>query len=115
MPAVQKFQQLKSCLRGEAEKLITNFSLTNENYESAWSLVKQRYDNPYELTRSHLRSLTPLSMCKETATDIRRLLNKTSSSIKPLCNLKRPVEHWDDLIVFLVTEKFDPETRRLWE
>lgn len=54
-------------------------------------------------------------MCKETATDIRRLLNKTSSSIKALRNLKRPVEHWDDLIVFLVTEKFDPETRRLWE
>lgn len=35
MPAVQKLQHLKGCLRGEAEELISNFSLTNDNYNAA--------------------------------------------------------------------------------
>lgn len=115
MPAIHKLQHLKSCLRGEAEELISNFSLTNENYEAAWSLVKQRYDNPYELTRAHLRTLTSMQLCKENASDIRRLINRISSSLLALRNLQRPVDHWHDLIVFLVTEKLDFETRKLWE
>lgn len=115
MPAVQKLQHLKSCLRGEAEELVANFSLTNENYEAAWSLLKQRYDNPYELTRAHLRTLNALPSCKESASDLRKLMNRTSSTLLALRNLKCPVEHWDDFIVVLVTDKLDMETRRMWE
>lgn len=101
MPAVQKLQHLKSCLRGEAEEMVANFSLTN--------------DNPYELTRAHLRALNTLPSCKDSAADLRKLMNRTSSTLKALRNLRRPVEHWDDFIVVLVTDKLDAETRKMWE
>lgn len=115
MPPVQKLQHLKSCLRGDAAEIVSNFSLTNENYSAAWNLLNKRFDNPYELTRSHLNTLHSLNLCKENAADLLKLLNRTSSTLLALRNLKRPVEHWDDWIVFIVTKKFDAETRKIWE
>lgn len=115
MPDVQKLQHLKSCLRGEAEELISNFSLTNDNYDVAWALLNQRYNNVYEIARAHMRTLTSLPLCKESSSDLRRLLNKTSATLLALRNLKRPVDYWSDWIVHHVTEKLDNETRKLWE
>lgn len=115
MPPVQKLQHLKSCLRGDAAEIVSNFSLTNDNYEAAWVLLQKRFNNPYELTRSHLNTLHSLPICKESAVDLRKLLNRTSSTLLALRNLKRPVQHWDDWVVYLVTSKFDAETRKIWE
>lgn len=115
MPPVQKLQHLKACLRGDAEDIVANFSLTNDNYEAAWKLLKQRYDNPFELMRVHLRTLKSLNTCKESAADLRKMLNRTSSTLLALRNLNRPVQYWDDWIVDLIADKFDAETRRMWE
>lgn len=115
MPSIQKLQYLKSVLRDEPEELIRNFGLTAENYESAWKLLNERYDDKRELIISHFRILTSFVHCTGLADDLRRIINKTASSLLALKNLGRPIEAWDDWIVFHVCDKLDAETRRLWE
>lgn len=115
MPAVQKLQFLKGVLRDEPEELIRNFGLTAENYECAWKLLNDRYNNRRELIMSHIRALIFLPVCSESADDLRRLTNKTSSSLLALKNLGRPIAEWDDWIVFHICEKLDNNTRCMWE
>lgn len=107
MPAVQKLQYLKSVLRSEPEELVRNFGLTAENYELAWLLLNERYNNRRELVASHLRILTSLPACEESADDLRRLSSKTASSLLALRNLGRNIDEWNDWIIFYVCEKLD--------
>lgn len=106
---MQKLQYLKSVLRAEPEELIRNFGLTNENYESAWKLLNDRYNNKRELIIAHLRVLTSFTVCGGSADDLRRIINKTASSLLALRN------EWNDWVVFHICEKLDNETRRMWE
>lgn len=115
MPAVQKLQFLKSVLRGEPEELLRNFALTAANYDSAWNLLNQRYNNRRELIICHLRVLTSLAPCSASADELRKITNTTASTRMALTNLGRPTGEWDDWFVFHVCEKVDAETRRLWE
>lgn len=115
LPNVQKLQFLKGLVKGEAEELIQNFRLTNDNYVTAWELLTRRYNNNRELLKSHLRVIVSAPTCGENADDLRRLTNKIASSLLALRNLDRPVDEWDDWVVFHVLDKVGSETRRLWE
>lgn len=42
---IQKMQYLKSSVRGDAAKLISNLEITNDNFSLAWQLLNNRYDN----------------------------------------------------------------------
>lgn len=42
---VQKFYYLQSCLKGEAAQLIQSIEIFNVNYNIAWNLLKERYEN----------------------------------------------------------------------
>lgn len=45
LPAKEKLVRLKNHEKGEALKLIQNLSVTENNYEAAWEILNQRYDN----------------------------------------------------------------------
>lgn len=116
MPAVQKLQYLKSLVKGEAEELVRNFVLNSENYASAWQLLNSRYNNVRDLVWSHMRAITSQRVCRESADEIRRLMNRTASAILALANLGRPtIGAADDWIVFHIVEKLDQESRKMWE
>ncbi|XP_062703605.1 uncharacterized protein LOC134286057 [Aedes albopictus] len=57
IPCVQKFQYLRSALRGDALKLIESLTITANNYAIAWGSLLDRYSNPYLLKKKHLQSL----------------------------------------------------------
>lgn len=116
MPDVQKLQYLKSLVKGEAEELVRNFTLNSENYASAWQLLNSRYNNLRDLVWAHMRAITSQRMCRESADEIRRLMNRTASAVLALANLGRPIiGAADDWIVFHIVEKLDQETRKMWE
>lgn len=115
MPAVHKLQYLKSLVKGNAEELLRNFTLNNENYASAWKLLNDRYNNERELVWAHMRAIVYQPKCNESADDLRRLMNRTASAALALANLGRPTEAAGDWIVFHVLEKLDMDTRRMWE
>ena len=66
---VDKFNYLKTLLEGPAASAIAGFSLTEENYETALELLKDRYANPQVIVSSHVDSLLKL----ESVTNIREI------------------------------------------
>lgn len=113
---VQKLHYLKSFLKGEAEQLLKNVTISENNYAGAWDALIKRYDNHRLLVTSHLSRLFALpSITSESPSALKSLTNDTIEIIRALNNLGRPVGQWDDVLVYLTAQKLDPESRREWE
>ncbi|KYN27559.1 hypothetical protein ALC57_03059, partial [Trachymyrmex cornetzi] len=112
---VQKFHYLKTSVTGEATVLINNLKISEANYDSAWQLLIDEYDDKQTLVHTHLHAFASLPVMKtENVNDLRKLRDTVSSSLAALKNLDRPVHEWDDLLVYLIAQKFSPRTRSEW-
>lgn len=113
---VSRMHYLCSCLKGEAHNVIRHLVITESNFKIAWNLIKSRYDNHRHLINLHLHSLLALPQATaETAHDLRNLRDNTNNALQALKNLERPVESWDDIVVYLVANKLDKASRKAWE
>lgn len=66
---VQKLQYLKSSLTGDASNVISALEISELNYEVAWGLLKERYDNKRLIVHTHLKSIMDLPpLTKEDST-----------------------------------------------
>lgn len=65
---------------------------------------------------NHVKSLFNLpSLTKESHLLLRELLSAISKNLRALKTLGQPVEKWDTLIIFLITNKLDSISKREWE
>lgn len=102
----QKFHYLKSSVTGDAATLISNLKISDANYESAWQLLLDEYDDKQTLIHAHIHSFVNLpSMKTENANELRKLRDIVSASLAALKNFERPVDQWDDLLVYLISQK----------
>lgn len=53
-------------------------------------------------------------MQTENVNDLRKLRDTVSASLAALRNLNRPVDSWDDMLVYHISQKFSPRTRNEW-
>lgn len=113
---VQKLHHLKASLTGEAALLLKTVSITEANYASAWETLTSRYENQRAIISAHLSDVFNITNIKsENANELKRLRDSTNDAISALRNLKRPVDTWDDLIVFMTVLKLDHRSRMEWE
>jgi len=76
-------------------------------------MLVHRFENDRCLITVYLRLLFELPSL--TCNGLRILRDQVNSAIQALRILDRVVEHWDDMLVFLVAEKLDTTTRLAWE
>ncbi|XP_024887554.1 uncharacterized protein LOC112464651 [Temnothorax curvispinosus] len=113
---VDRMHYLCSCVKGDASNVLTHLAITEANFVVAWDILQSRYDNKRRLITGHLQTLLQLpALVSETSKDLRNLRDQTNAAIQALQNLGRPVEHWDDVLVFLVAQKLDKFSRKAWE
>jgi hypothetical protein len=113
---IQKFHYLRSSLKSDALSTIEHLTLSNDNYQAAWELSQNRYENNRLLVQHHVRAL--FSLPTATPKDpkiLRQILQTATSHLKALEAIKRPVDHWDDLLIYLISSKFDYQTTVAWE
>lgn len=111
----QKFHYLKSSVQGDAALLINNLKITDANYGSAWQLLLDEYDDKQALIHTHIHSFVNLpKMRSESVNDLKKLRDTASAALAALANLGCPVNQWDDLLVYLISQKFSPRTRNEW-
>ncbi|XP_053985485.1 uncharacterized protein LOC128879935 [Hylaeus volcanicus] len=91
---VRKFQYLKSCLSGDAEKMLALTPTTAGKYKGAWTSLERHFASPSEL---------------------KRLLDDFHQTQEAFTALGKPVDEWDEWFLFLCTEKLDQPTRVAWE
>lgn len=116
LSTIQKFYYLRSSLDGEALKLIQTIPISNEQYSVAWNLLKDHYQNPRRLKRIYVQSLFDLPvMQRETAADLHSLVEKFQINVKVLKQMGERTEHWDVLLIQLLSSRLDTITKRSWE
>lgn len=116
LPPVQKLHYLKSHLSGEAEQLVRHIPITSANYEQCWMQLIKRYNNKRYIS-SHIlnRLIYQKALITESSSGVKHLLDTTSECLSTLTNMGIDVSSWDIIIIHLVTQKLDQESRRQWE
>ncbi|XP_067124155.1 uncharacterized protein [Centruroides vittatus] len=110
----QKLHYLKSVLKGEAEQ--HSIEVSDGNYTEAWKILQDRYENERQIINSHLKALFQQPRARtDSASEIKRLLDTTVKHVRALAVLKLPTDHWDDILVYTLSNKLDDETRKQWE
>lgn len=70
LTAMRKHQYLIGVLQGEARSVIQGFKISNKNYENAWTLLTETYDNKMMIIQTHLDELLEFpSITKKKKTD----------------------------------------------
>lgn len=113
---IQKFHYLKSSLKGSAKSVIDSLEFSESNYDIAWELLLNRFDNKKLLIRNHLKSIFSMpTLSKESSIQIRKLIDTILKNLRALKILGEPTEYWDTLIIYIVVSKLDSVTEREWE
>ncbi|XP_071580996.1 uncharacterized protein [Temnothorax nylanderi] len=101
---VQRLQYLRAAVSGEASDVINTLEMSDRNYEIAWNLLRERYDNKRVIVHTHIKAITELpSVNKENACELRQIADGASKHIHALQALGRPIH--DDLLVYVVSSK----------
>ncbi|XP_053968764.1 uncharacterized protein LOC128870195 [Anastrepha ludens] len=112
----EKLHYLRSCLRGDALKIISGFKICDVNYEEAWDLLKSRYKVMRVIAEGHFRAMANVKRAaSDTADAIKGVIDAFQQHIRELKALGCPVEFWDDWLVYELVNKLDFETREQWE
>ncbi|XP_026746972.1 uncharacterized protein LOC113508216 [Trichoplusia ni] len=113
---IQKFHYLRSVLSGNALQVIKALEFSAQNYIVAWDLLENRYNNSRLLVHNHVKALfTVQAINKESAPQIRKLMDAISRNLRALKTLGEPTDTWDTLIIYIIVTKLDSTTEREWE
>nr|XP_012145736.1 PREDICTED: uncharacterized protein LOC105663123 [Megachile rotundata] len=113
---VRKLHYLKTSVSGEAESLLKNLPTTDENFQRAWTLLKEHYENKRLLVRAHLNAFLAIPKMKPNSmVDLRRIFHGVVTTAGALEGIGRPISSSEDLFVHLAVNLFDQVTRREWD
>lgn len=113
---IEKFHYLRSSLKDKAAEVIRSIEITTDNYQEAWSTIKERFDNKRWIVHKHIKAIFDApSLSKENHNALRELLDIIFKHMRALKAFKRPTDAWDDLIIHIITSKLDSATSKAWE
>lgn len=116
IPDINKFHYLRSSLEGSAALVIKAIEFTSDNYQVAWDLLCQRYNNKKILINNHMKALFKIEpISKESHRSLRYLIDIITKNLRALETLGQPVDSWDAIIIYMVSTKLDPVSSNKWE
>ncbi|KAI5643444.1 putative peptidase (DUF1758) domain-containing protein [Phthorimaea operculella] len=99
--------------RAEAER---EKAKPEANYDDAWSKLKDRFDNKRVIVNNILsRLMNQKKVTTESSKHIKELLDTTNQCLTSLKNLDINTSTWDAIIVYIIVNKLDLESVKLWE
>jgi len=113
LSTIQKFNYLKSVVKDEAASLIDSLIINEENYQRALDILTKRYDNITIVANFHLNTIYNWQVINKS--NLREFMIKLEQSLDSLRSIKVPVEFWDLILVFIITQKLDNALRSAWE
>ena len=83
------------------------------NYDIAWKCLTDRYEDSNALVHNHFRALCKLkTVAKDSFPELRQFIDDMNNNLCVLKALNQPTDDCDTLLLFLMSEKLDPNTRR---
>lgn len=112
---IEKFQYLRTSLRGDAVAVISSLSLTPNNYALALTALRSRYENKRRLAALHLNRITGFSKStKYSHHNLQAFLTTHENNFNALEKLGLP-DMCDFIKLHLALDNLDPGTRRAFE
>lgn len=115
LPTIQKMWYLKTNLSGDAERLVRHLDLTESNYETAWTMLKERFDNKRVLTTTILNKLLDQPSVTNEASAIKNFHDNIKETLAALRSIEVDTNNWDPLLLVLLAKKLDRMTHVLYE
>ena len=117
IPGSQKFLFLQQALKdGSAYDVVKNIPPTDSSFMTAWDLLKERYDDTWEIVLAYVDKFMKLPVAKEeNGNSLRKIVDLSREYMRGLEHLSQPVAEWDVWFIKIVLDKIDNETRREWE
>ncbi|KYQ56020.1 hypothetical protein ALC60_05086 [Trachymyrmex zeteki] len=113
---VERMHYLKTCLKGDAAKLITNLKVTDDTFFIAWKTLVTRYENKRVLISAQLDKLFGLKSIKSRSVkELNTMLATVTAALGALEALDCNTNSWDPFLVYLVARLLDADTREAWE
>ncbi|XP_058456467.1 uncharacterized protein LOC131433877 [Malaya genurostris] len=103
--------------RGSAAGVIDIKTINDNNYQRAWRLLEDRFENKRSIIDTHIRGLFKLKkMNKESHIQLRDLIEECCRHVDNLDFMEQKVEGISELmIVNLLSDALDTETKKQWE
>lgn len=84
------------------------------NYTVAWETFCNRFDKKL-LTHNHIKAIFNISYIQKESIQIREVVDTLNKHIRALNALEQSTEHWDALLIYLISSRLDNVTARQWE
>lgn len=113
---VEKCQLLKTLVKNEACQMIKHLPITQENFEAAWKLLKNRYNNKRRLIESYVKKLLshpPITTASSQA--LKELHDNIMECLIALKNLDINTTNADFILNVIILQKLDHESIHQYE
>nr|CAI5833055.1 unnamed protein product [Callosobruchus analis] len=110
---IQKFHYLRASLESSAAQLIKSLEFSADNYDIAWQIVCERFNNKKLLIHNHVKAIFNLKQLqKESYKDLRYLTDNLSKHLTILRQLGEPTDSWSTLIIYIASNKLAQEWQK---
>ena len=109
---IEKFNYLYTQLEGPALLVIKGLALTEENYQNAIDILKQRFGNTQVIISAHMDEMLKLPDCSTgRVCDLRRVYDKINVHVRGLEALGVKPGQYGSLLIPVIMSKLTPELR----
>ena len=112
LTGVQKLSYLRAQLRGEALRMITGLPLTNANYQTSVTLLKDHNAQSQCIISAHIQALLDLPKPSNKLTSLRLFFNTIETHVCCLASLGKSPDSLDTLLAPMILTKLPDDTKR---
>ena len=103
---IDKFNYLMSLLEGQALRAIKGLAVTEENYQAALDILRERFGNTQQIISAHMDELLKLQPCNsEKSSQLRYIYDKVSVNVRGLEALGVHSEQYGSLLIPIIMSK----------
>ena len=110
---VEKMNYLVNLLTGTAEETIKGLSLTNNNYEVALQLLRERFDDGQVIISAHMDNLLRLEVIKGVSDvrGLRNLFDQVEGQVRSLETINVKAKDYGPLLIPVILSKIPNEVK----
>ncbi|XP_062711182.1 uncharacterized protein LOC134289409 [Aedes albopictus] len=112
-----KLYHLERSLVGAAAGIIDARTLNDNNYDHAWEILEDRFENKRVIVDTHIQGLLNLRrMSRENPKELRELIDEVTRHVDGLALIEDELEGVSErFVVNLIASALDKDTRKEWE
>lgn len=116
LPAITKLRYLQEACVKKAADALGPWERTDQNFEPAWAMLKERYDDEFPIRQGLIQKIFALPATSSESFDgLSRAINVVQGALRQLNAMNVQTDQWDPMIIHLLTQRLPPLTMDMFE